>query len=58
MKAFLMSKLAEKMGFEPMRGLHPLAVFETAPFDHLGISPAVSISLIARSSHIKFMEPL
>ena len=37
--------LAEKMGFEPMRDLHPLAVFETAPFDHLGISPAVSISL-------------
>ena len=32
--------LAEKMGFEPMRDLHPLAVFETAPFDHLGISPA------------------
>ena len=37
--------LAEKMGFEPMRDLHPLAVFETAPFDHLGISPAKSISL-------------
>ena len=37
--------LAEKMGFEPMRDFHPLAVFETAPFNRLGISPAVSISL-------------
>ena len=35
--------LAERMGFEPMRDLHPLAVFETAPFNHLGTSPAVVI---------------
>lgn len=41
--------LAEKMGFEPMRDLHPLAVFETAPFDHLGISPAKSIPLFIAS---------
>ena len=31
--------LAEKMGFEPMQDLHPLAVFETAPFNRLGTSP-------------------
>ena len=31
------------MGFEPMRDLHLLAVFETAPFNHLGTSPAVVI---------------
>ena len=37
------SFLAERMGFEPMRDLHPLAVFETAPFNHLGTSPAVVI---------------
>ena len=35
--------LAEKKGFEPLQDLHPLAVFETAPFDHLGISPSVII---------------
>ena len=35
--------LAERMGFEPMRDLHPLAVFETAPFNHLGTSPVVVI---------------
>lgn len=32
--------MAEKKGFEPMRDLRPLAVFETAPFNHLGTSPA------------------
>ncbi len=32
--------LAEKWGFEPQLGLHLLAVFETAPFGHLGTSPA------------------
>lgn len=32
--------VAEKMGVEPMRDLHPLAVFETAPFSLLGTSPA------------------
>lgn len=32
-------KLAEKEGFEPSLGLHLLAVFETAPFGHLGTSP-------------------
>ncbi len=31
------------MGFEPMRDLHLLAVFETAPFNRLGTSPAVVI---------------
>lgn len=31
--------MAEKKGFEPLLGIHPLAVFETAPFDHLGTSP-------------------
>ena len=31
--------LAERMGFEPMRDLHLLAVFETAPFNRLGTSP-------------------
>ena len=35
--------MAERMGFEPMRDLHLLAVFETAPFNHLGTSPAVHI---------------
>ena len=49
MEGFFLAFLAEKMGFEPMRDLHPLAVFETAPFDHLGISPAKSISLIIPS---------
>ena len=27
-----------------MQDLHPLAVFETAPFDRLGISPSVIIA--------------
>lgn len=31
--------LAEKGGFEPPLNLHPLLVFETSPFNHLGISP-------------------
>ena len=31
------------MGFEPMRDLHLLAVFETAPFNRLGTSPAAVI---------------
>ena len=35
----MLSLLAERMGFEPMRDLHLLAVFETAPFNHLGTSP-------------------
>ena len=33
--------MAEKEGFEPSRGLHPLSVFKTDPFNHLGISPLV-----------------
>lgn len=32
--------LAEKRGFEPRLGLHPLSVFETDPFSRLGTSPA------------------
>ena len=35
--------MAERKGFEPLQGLHLLAVFETAPFNHLGTSPAVVI---------------
>ncbi len=31
--------LAEKQGFEPWLDLHPLTVFETVPFNRLGISP-------------------
>ena len=31
--------MAEDKGFELLRGLHPLAVFKTAPFDHLGNPP-------------------
>jgi hypothetical protein len=31
--------MAEEMGFEPMRDLRLLAVFETAPFNRLGIPP-------------------
>lgn len=31
--------MAEKRGFEPLRDLHLLIVFETTPFDHLGTSP-------------------
>ncbi len=31
--------LAEKMGFEPVRDLHLLVVFETTPFNRLGTSP-------------------
>ena len=38
-RSFILAFLAEKMGFEPMQDLHPLAVFETAPLDHLGTSP-------------------
>lgn len=29
--------MAEERGFEPLRDLHLLAVFETAPFGRLGI---------------------
>jgi hypothetical protein len=36
--------MAEKGGFEPPQDLSPLSVFETDPFSHLGISPAVIIS--------------
>ena len=39
--------LAERKGFEPLRGLHLLAVFETAPFNHLGTSPK-PISIITQ----------
>ena len=39
--AFSFALLAEKMGFEPMRDLHLLAVFETAPLSRLGTSPVV-----------------
>ncbi len=38
-----MYDLAEKKGFEPLQDLHPLAVFETAPFSLLGTSPTVII---------------
>lgn len=31
--------LAEKQGFEPWLGIHPLSVFETDPFSRLGTSP-------------------
>ena len=34
--------LAENQGFEPWQDLHPLAVFETAPFSLLGTSPTLS----------------
>lgn len=37
--------LAENQGFEPWQDLHPLAVFETAPFSRLGISPWVYYSI-------------
>ncbi len=33
--------MAEKEGFEPPRDLHPLSVFKTEPFSHLGISPFI-----------------
>lgn len=31
--------MAEKGGFEPPQGLHLLPVFETGPFNRLGIPP-------------------
>lgn len=31
--------VAEEEGFEPTRDLHLLSVFETDPFNHLGIPP-------------------
>lgn len=34
--------MAEKQRFELWRDSHPLAVFKTAPFSHLGISPNCS----------------
>ena len=40
------------MGFEPMQDLHPLAVFETAPFDRLGISPFVYYNTIYRYTNL------
>lgn len=36
-------QMAEKKGFEPLQDLHPLSVFETDPFNRLGISPASDI---------------
>ncbi|KAF0226426.1 MAG: hypothetical protein FD133_204 [Erysipelotrichaceae bacterium] len=36
---FFVFLLAEEAGFEPARALRLLAVFETAPFNHLGIPP-------------------
>lgn len=33
--------LAEELGFEPRRALTLLTVFETAPFNRLGIPPAL-----------------
>lgn len=36
---FFSVELAEEAGFEPARALRLLAVFETAPFNHLGIPP-------------------
>ena len=42
-RSFIFALLAEKMGFEPMQDVHPLAVFETAPLDHLGTSPVKTI---------------
>lgn len=44
--AFYFCLLAEKMGFEPMRDLHLLAVFETAPLSRLGTSPIDSGGII------------
>ena len=40
--------LAEKKGFEPLQDLHPLAVFETAPFSRLGISPFLYYNIFFR----------
>ncbi len=35
----LTDDLAEEAGFEPARALQLLSVFETDPFNHLGIPP-------------------
>ena len=35
-----------------MRDLHPLAVFETAPFNHLGTSPVV---VLYHKSHYEML---
>ena len=55
MEHFLL--LAEKKGFEPLQDLHPLAVFETAPFDRLGISPFVIIAYFS-DTQMLFMRLL
>ena len=39
------------MGFEPVRDLRPLAVFETAPFNRLGTSPGASYYIIPMEIH-------
>ena len=41
--------LAEKQGFEPWLDLHPLTVFETVPFNRLGISPGEANNIIRTS---------
>ena len=41
------SLLAEKQGFEPWLALQPLTVFETVPFNRLGISPGSGNHTIA-----------
>ncbi len=52
--AGILTKLAEKRGVEPRLGLRLLAVFETAPFGHLGTSPArLMIQLIKIPLNLK-----
>ena len=41
--AFLLKIKAEKEGFEPSDRVKRSTVFETAPFDHSGISPWIKI---------------
>ena len=36
---FLLTLMAEERGFEPLLSLHLLSVFETDPFNRLGIPP-------------------
>ena len=39
-------KLAEKQRFELWRDSHPLSVFKTDPFSHLGISPSCGKQMV------------
>ena len=46
--------MAEKKGFEPLLGLHPLSVFETDPFSRLGTSPSAKNDIaVLRSSQAR-----